>query len=110
MHEFESYRTCRGYSISEACDAIGISRSMFYAIRDGRQPASEKLRARLDMAKREEPSGQRLLSYEDTEPESASRVREGGPCLSRAEVRILIGEIKVRLDLLQSSFEDLFDN
>lgn len=110
LHKFESYRTSRRYSISEACEAVGISRSMFYAIRDGRQPASEKLAARLEMAMREEPNGQRTLSYETMAAEQAPRLRESAVPLTKAEVRVLIGEIKVRLDLLQMSFDDIFDN
>lgn len=110
LHTFESYRTKTGYSISEACEAIGISRSMFYAIRDGRQPASDKLRSRLDVAMRDEPPAQRVLSYDAISPEPPMRVREPSVPLTKAEVRVLIGEIKVRLDLLQMSFEDILDN
>lgn len=98
-----------GFTVTEACDRIGISRSMFYAIRDGRQPASDKLRSRLDIAMSEEPQSQRLLSYEAIPETPQIKVREKGPTLSKAEVKVLIGEIKVRLDLLQSSFEGMLD-
>lgn len=38
------------------------------------------------------------------------RLREPSVPLTKAEVRVLIGEIKVRLDLLQMSFEEIIDN
>jgi hypothetical protein len=110
LHTFESYRTKTGYSISEACEQIGISRSMFYAIRDGRLPASDKLRSRLEVAMRDNPPAQRTLAYDAIPPESSARVREPAVPLTKAEVRVLIGEIKVRLDLLQMSFEDILDS
>jgi hypothetical protein len=110
LHTFESYRTKASYSITEACDAIGISRSMFYAIRDGRQPASDKLRTRLERAMNGPPALQRTLPYDAIPAEPPVRVREPSVPLTKAEVRVLIGEIKVRLDLLQMSFEDILDN
>ena len=82
---------------------------MFYAIRDGRQPASDKLRARVEMAMAEEPPTQRLLSYESIPQKPSLKVREKAPTLTKAEVSVLIGEIKVRLDLIQSSFEGMLD-
>lgn len=82
---------------------------MFYAIRDGRQPASDKLRSRLDMAMAQEPAAQRLLTYERSDEIPSLKVKDASPPLTKAEVRVLIGEIKVRLDLIQSSFEEMLD-
>lgn len=92
----------------DACDAIGISRSLFYAVKDERTPVSDKVMERLDEALTDEANGQKTMRYEVQQPESL-RVKETAG-MSRNEVRVMIGEIKLRLDLIESAFDEMTDN
>ena len=92
----------------DACDAIGISRSLFYAVKDGRTPVSDKVMERLAEAMTDDPNGQKTM-ISDVRDASPAKVSE--PLgLTRNEVRVMIGEIKVRLDLIQTAFDEMIDN
>jgi hypothetical protein len=108
LDTFESYRSKRGLKIAEACDAIGISRSLFYAVKDGRTPVSDKAMELLNEAMTDEPNGQKTMTYEPRSMPSAKVSESTG--MTRTDVRVMIGEIKVRLDLIQTAFDEMIDN
>lgn len=59
-------------------------------------------------AQRELPSKPASL-YSEIAPSLSPRLAETGGTLSKAEVRVLVGEIKVRLEMIQMAFENLHD-
>ena len=107
-------RSARGLKITEACDLIGISRATYYSIKDRGQPVSEKVMDRvlsaLDSIRSPKKKEAWSLNYTEIAPLMPPSVREStSPNLSKAEVRVLVGEIKVRLEMIQSAFENMAD-
>ena len=106
LNKFNNLRESRKLSITEACEMIGISRALYYSIRDKDQPVSDKAFERLLNA---EERRQGASFYKATSESTGGRVAEPGGTLSKAEMRVLVGEIRLRLEMIQQAFENLHD-
>jgi len=65
----------------------------------------------LGVPDRDEPLFKRggKANYNEINSALSPRLAESGGTLSKAEVRVLVGEIKVRLDMIQMAFENLYE-
>ena len=52
----------------------------------------------------------RSPNYRDLTTPPCPRVSESKPNLSKAEVRVLIAEIKIRLDMIETAYEAMEEN
>lgn len=108
MDSFEKLREGRGLKITETCDLVGISRSIYYSIKDKGQPVSDKVMSRvldaLDPAKLDATRSSSSPNYWDSTPVPSIQVSEMNRPLSEAEVRVLVAEIKIRLDMIEMSY------
>lgn len=108
MDNFEKLRKSRGLKITEACDLVGISRSLYYSIRDRGQRVSEKAMRRLDDAANQDGASiltvPAIKDYAQVSAPASVKVTEPEGSLSKAEVSLMVGEIKLRLDMILAAF------
>ena len=105
MDTFERLSVRSGWKTAEACRQIGISRSLFYELRDGKREVTAKMEARLREAEREAGMGIEREDQERDEHAEPSQLSELSERLERLESLLeqVLTELREKHDAGKSS-------
>lgn len=109
LTDFEDIRVLNGWSVVEMCRQSGITRSLFYAIRDGVQEASAKTLEKLEKVRpvTVERASRSTMEQMISVNESSASYLPRRERLTKAEKRALLADIRNRLEILEA---DLLEN